>query len=84
MDGIFLSLENILFKKNKISQAQWLKPVILATQEASPGKKFTRPHLNQWLGVVVHARHPGYSGKRKLENDGPCQPGHKARPLSKN
>jgi hypothetical protein len=22
------------------------------------GKKFARPHLKQWLGVVMHACHP--------------------------
>jgi hypothetical protein len=27
-------------------QAQWLMLVIPAIQEASPGKKSTRPHLN--------------------------------------
>jgi hypothetical protein len=43
-------------------QAQWLTPVLLAIQkaemkritfEASPGKKFRRPHFNQWLDVVM-------------------------------
>jgi ribosomal protein L31 len=33
--------------------------------EASPGKKFTRPYLNQWLGVVVSTCHPIYTGKHK-------------------
>jgi hypothetical protein len=28
-------------------------------------KKFTRAHLNQWLGVVVCACHPSYVGKHK-------------------
>jgi hypothetical protein len=42
--------------------------------KASPGKKFTRPHFNQWLGEVAQAYHP---------SRGPGQPGYKARPSQK-
>jgi hypothetical protein len=31
--------------------------------EADPGKKFTRPHLNQWLDMVVHACYFSYAEK---------------------
>jgi hypothetical protein len=41
--------------------------LILATQETearritNPDKKFSRPHLNQWLGTVAYACHPSYT-----------------------
>jgi hypothetical protein len=34
---------------------------------ASPGKKFTRPHLNQGPGVVSHACQPSYVGSTNRE-----------------
>jgi hypothetical protein len=46
---------------------RWFMPVMLATREAeirglmfeaSSDKKFLIPHLNQWLGVEVHACYP--------------------------
>jgi hypothetical protein len=53
-------------------QAQWLKPVILDTWEAEVrtswfkvGKKFIRPHPNQWLGTGAHICHPSCAGKHK-------------------
>jgi hypothetical protein len=39
--------------------------------EASPGKKFVRPHVNQWMGTMV-----SYVGKHKLDC-GPPWPRHK-------
>jgi hypothetical protein len=68
-------------KKRKKGQAQWLKSVILTTQEvemgrisvhASSGKKFSRSHLNQSLGTVVCACHPSCVKKHKWEG---CSPG---------
>jgi hypothetical protein len=50
----------------------WLTPVIPAAWEAEvrkinvlghPEQKPTRPHLNQWLSIVVCACHPRYMGK---------------------
>jgi hypothetical protein len=50
-------------------------PVILATWEAeirrmqlkvSLGKKYSRPHLNQYLGVVTCACHPSCYGKHEI------------------
>jgi hypothetical protein len=29
---------------------------------ANLGKKLARPHLNQWLGIVVHSCDPSYTG----------------------
>jgi hypothetical protein len=61
-------------KKIIPSRVWWLKPIILGTQrwrsggfgfQASTGKKFVRPHLNQWLGIVACACHPNYAGKHK-------------------
>jgi hypothetical protein len=52
-----------------LSRERWLKPIILATQEAEirrivvrghPRQKVSKTHLNQWLGMVVHACHPRY------------------------
>jgi hypothetical protein len=46
-------------------------PIILATWEAGIGrimglgklsKKFTRPHLSQWLGMVAYTYDPSYLG----------------------
>jgi hypothetical protein len=55
-------------KKGRVGWVQWLKPVVLVTQEveASWGSKFERPHLNQWLGVAAHTCHPRYAGKHKI------------------
>jgi hypothetical protein len=33
--------------------------------KTSLGKKFLRPHLNQWLGVVAYTFYPRYMGKHK-------------------
>jgi hypothetical protein len=30
-------------------------------------KKFTRLHLNQWLGLVAHACHPQLHSKAKID-----------------
>jgi hypothetical protein len=39
-------------------------------KDCSLGKKFARSHLNQWLGVVVHACHPSYGGMQFLQTGG--------------
>jgi hypothetical protein len=53
--------------------------------EASPGKKFTRVHLNRKknLGVEVHACHASYGGKHKWEDSGSGWSGQKVRPYPK-
>jgi hypothetical protein len=33
--------------------------------KVSLGKKFTRSHFNQWLGVVVGTCHPSYTRKHR-------------------
>jgi hypothetical protein len=33
--------------------------------QANPGKKFTGPHLKQWLSEVMCACHPSYIRKHK-------------------
>jgi hypothetical protein len=52
-------------QKQKASQAQWLKPVILATWEVVIGMIAVQ---SQWLGMVAQACHPNYkeSQKRKI------------------
>jgi hypothetical protein len=66
-------------------QVQWLKPVILASQEAEirrikirgqPRQKH-ETSLNQWLGTVVHTCYPGYTVKHSQEDLGPDQLGIK-------
>jgi hypothetical protein len=47
--------------------------------QGQPGQKFMRPHLNQWLGMAVHAYHSS-----SLEDWGPGWPGCKVRPYLKN
>jgi ribosomal protein L31 len=51
---------------------------------ASLDKKFGRPHLNQWLDVIVYSCHPSYTGKHKQETQGTGWPGHKAKVYFKN
>jgi hypothetical protein len=41
------------------------------------------PHLNQWLGVVVHTCHLSYMGKNKQEGCGPGRPWQKEKPYLK-
>jgi hypothetical protein len=48
--------------------------------EAIQSQKFVRPHLNKWLCTVLYTSHPNYNGKHKLEDRGPCHPGHNVRP----
>jgi hypothetical protein len=38
-------------------------PSYLGGREDNPGTKLVKPHLNQWLNVVVHACHPSYAEK---------------------
>jgi hypothetical protein len=64
--------------KRKTSQMWWLTPIIPVysggrdqedhnsrSAQAKLGAGFTRPHFNQWLGVMAHPRHPSYMGKHK-------------------
>jgi hypothetical protein len=66
-------IETLSQKQNK-GWVWWLMPVLLTTLEAknrnyrsrpAEAKNLMRPYLNQWLGVVVCAYHPGYPGKHK-------------------
>jgi hypothetical protein len=77
-----------IFKNfNRVSefgQMQWLKPVILGSLlEANLGKKLMRPHLKQWLGAVLCACHPRYTGKQIGRCSSGC-PRHEVRPYHKN
>jgi hypothetical protein len=72
-----LYTRNVFEKEIERDQVQWLKSVIVDAQkmkirrlwfEASLGKKFSRPHLNQCLGAVVHACHSRYMRKHKSED----------------
>jgi hypothetical protein len=51
--------------------------------EASLGKKFARPYLNQWLVEVVPFI-PSYTRKHNEETHGACWPRNKARLYLKN
>jgi hypothetical protein len=60
-----------------MGQAWFLKPVILANREqrsggsqlkAGIGKKFWRPHVNQWLGKIAPIYLPSYAGMFKEED----------------
>jgi hypothetical protein len=46
----------------------------------TPVKKFKKPHLNQWLGTVVHACYPSYARKHCCLG---CLKNIKADPVSK-
>jgi hypothetical protein len=68
-----------------------VKKCELATQEAdirriwfkaSLGKKFSRSHLNQWLGAVACACHPSYAEKPNRVTV-QASPGIKQDPISK-
>jgi hypothetical protein len=53
------------------------------------GKSSWDPHLNQWLGMVVHTCHTSYDtignrGKHKQEDLGPRKPRHKVQHYLKN
>jgi hypothetical protein len=60
------------YKNCSIGQVWWLTPVILATQEVEIKRievqgqfrqeKFTRPHLNQWVGEVTQSVIPAMRG----------------------
>jgi hypothetical protein len=52
--------------------------------EASLGKKFSKSHLKQWLGVVTHACHLNYTEKHKEEDHNQSKSGHKVRLYLKN
>jgi hypothetical protein len=59
----------VLLKIKNQGRWQWFKPEISGgreweTQGSRPveGGTFERPHLKQWLGVVVCACHSSYSG----------------------
>jgi hypothetical protein len=57
---------------------EWLKVCALSSKLQSKNKKqFARPHLNQWLGLVVLACHPSKAGKHKYEDCGTGWLGHK-------
>jgi hypothetical protein len=55
-------------KENQLSWPWWLKLVILDnlggidqenhSSRSAWAKKFMRPHLNQWWGMVAYACHP--------------------------
>jgi hypothetical protein len=70
-------------QKQKASQAQWFKPVILATWEAVIGRIAVQ---SQWLDMVAQSCHPNYkeSQERKIMiQDSLCrQPMHKGKTLS--
>jgi hypothetical protein len=51
--------------------------------KASLGRKFWKPHLNQWLGAMVHTYHPSYSGKYKQELYAQASLSIKQDPISK-
>jgi hypothetical protein len=51
---------------------------------ANPGKKFVRPHLNQWLGKVVHACHPSLLGSINRKITVQASLGINAKPYLKN
>jgi hypothetical protein len=68
-------------------------PIILATEEAeirgsqfqaSLGKKLARPHLNQWLGVLMYAYHLSYVGSINRRIAVHAGLGINARPCLKN
>jgi hypothetical protein len=50
--------------------------------EASLGKKFVKPHLNQWLGVVAHACYPSYVGSVNRRLTVQACPSLKQQPVS--
>jgi hypothetical protein len=62
-------------KGRRRSGGLWLK--------ASLGRKFWKPHLNQWLGAMVHTYHPSYSGKYKQELYAQASLSIKQDPISK-
>jgi hypothetical protein len=49
--------------------------------EASPGKKFMRPHLNQWWHMPVIPSYLGNTNRRIMAQ---ASPRNKARPYPKN
>jgi hypothetical protein len=53
----------------------------VAVREPSLGENFSRPNLNEWLGMVAHACHPKLSGEAQI---GRLWSRHKERPYLKN
>jgi hypothetical protein len=60
----------IVNKRKEKTKHQWLAPVILTPSKAEigritdpgqAGKKSARPHLNQYLGIMVYTHHPSYT-----------------------
>jgi hypothetical protein len=54
-------------RRERRGWVEWLKPVILATQEVdnrriSSAKHLRAPHLNQWVGLMAHAVTPAMQG----------------------
>jgi hypothetical protein len=96
--GWFLVIQissHCLFKIHAFYWEWWLTAVILATWEAEirrtlcgdqPRQKVHKTPIsaNKKLGMVAHGCHPKFMGSISRIVCSPGQPGHKARPYSKN
>jgi hypothetical protein len=63
-----MCIQTYIFKYTVREQVPWLKPVILATQEAEIRMELGSQYMqnfNQCLGIVVHTCHLSFAGKHK-------------------